>query len=89
MNVSTSCRYHFLEYKWAIIAFYLVFLFCPAFPKYISWQSRTAPFPDWKPEPSFSFLFPASPVFILSFYFIFSAALPEKRSFAAGCFFPL
>ncbi len=25
MNVSTSCRYHFLEYKWAIIAFYLVF----------------------------------------------------------------
>lgn len=25
MNVSTSCRYHFLEYKWAIIAFYLAF----------------------------------------------------------------
>lgn len=25
MNVSTFCRYHFLEYKWAIIAFYLVF----------------------------------------------------------------
>lgn len=25
MNVSISCRYHFLEYKWALIAFYLVF----------------------------------------------------------------
>lgn len=25
MNVSTSCRYHFLEYKWALIAFYLVY----------------------------------------------------------------